>query len=109
MKLPKNRKVPKRLQDDRARIIVDCPANKIKEIAGVLQFYAQEKKVIMVCIAHLGIVTEEDQKHIRNSVNKVLMTKDAKDIDSLELTEDFAMEHPRAKIIRRKQETPYIG
>ncbi len=109
-KLPKNRKVPKRLRADRARIIVDCPANKIKEIASLLQWYASDKKIIMVSIASVGGVIEpKDQDKIRDVVNNVLMTKDAKDIDSLELAEEFAIEHPKARIIKKKEEIPYVG
>lgn len=101
-------KIPKKYRGDRARVIMDCPAHKIKEIMGVIQGYAAHENIIILAVAHLGIIEKEPQQKMRKVINNVLKTKDTKSIDSLELTEEYATIEPKAKVIK-KREIPYIG
>lgn len=104
----KKKKVPKRLQGKRARMIVDYPADKTRDIVGLMQMYAQKHKVIILSVPAVGIIEPEIQHKIRASVNSVLKTKDVDDITDFDLAKELHDMGANIKIMG-KDDPEYIG
>lgn len=104
----KKRKVPKRLQGKRARMIVDYPADKTREIIGLHQMYAQRHKIIILSVPSIGTISPELQIKIRTAVNTVLQTKNIDDITDFDFANELKELEPNIKFMG-KEASDYIG
>jgi hypothetical protein len=95
-------KIPKRHKKPRVFLLVDCPEDIFKDLLGLMNAYAKQKKRIILCMGSEDPVPVELQAKLRKSTKKVLQIDG--DGDMLKALEDLS-----GVKLPRKDDTRYIG